>query len=110
MTGEKNTLEGLDANSLARFPKHNVTTAHCNEGTLSAGSGNSLRQNRAYGDKLESDDAIGGNQGVVLEGKVAVAFIRTSRPLSSKCFTCRMTLPCIVSFRQFSKDMPQCMK
>ena len=68
MTGEKNTLEGLDANSLARFPKHNATTTPRNEGTLSASSGQYLCQNRAYGDKLESDGAVNGDQEVVFEG------------------------------------------
>ena len=68
MTGEKNMLEGLNANSLARFPKHNATTAHCNKGTLSPGFGKNLCQNRVYGDELERDDAVDGDQEVVFEG------------------------------------------
>ena len=83
MTGEKNTLEGLDANSVARFPKHNATTAHCNEGTLSASSGKNLCQNRVYEDELERDDAVDGDQEVFFEGCCIYSYVSATLPNSS---------------------------
>ena len=63
-------------------------------------------------DELESDDAADRDEEVDFEGKAAVAVIRTFRPLSSKCFTRKMALPCIYvgPSKQISKDTPQFMK